>query len=864
MAATAVIFAGAAGLLLSAESAQADCSATSPASGATVDCSGSSSTGVIAAGSTDVTVNVLPGGSINPASGPSVWLGAGAEINLQAGSTTGNDASGDTYAVLMGDASTVVVNGTIQSTAGITGPTQGAGSTGFSNADVTIGQTGKIIVSSQFSLYEGLDGRGGGNTYQIDGELTGTSTFADNLISVGNGDKVTVGATGKLTVHSESGSLISNSSATGVRVTTAAESVLQIDGAGTGIDVGGNANVTVGGAIVSDGHVADVNDGSSPAIQVGTGSTVWLKDGGTITTGNPDGLGNVGSGAIAIETYVLSGASNSTVTVDGIIDTYGALSHGIFGGTGDTITVGATGKITSREFSQGIFVRAKTTTTDHHVGIDVAGDVEQLGTGMAIRIQADQGPDLDADVTVEEGGSLYAAAGNAYGQLDGAGSYGAVIDNLVVKGTIARGNSGTAIDLNDGADTITLFPTYSITGGIDGGNATSGTQIDTFVLDGATGTNGTFDFDSISVTNFEAGDKKGLGHWTLTGNAGTGINGTFAVDAGLLSVNGTLTSADFAVGAGAVLGGSGTLKSVTVNSGGKVAPGNSIGTLTVSSATYAAGSIFEVEVDPSSADKLIVNGAASIDPTAQVSVLAAPGTYTDGTSYLVLDASGGSISGAFADAVVDNSAFLSFTLDQTTHANQVWLTVANVAALPDVAETPNQIAAAGGIQGQGPGSDLYDAIALLDADSARNAFDLSSGEVHATLLGALAADARLPREAVLARFDADWLDGAGGGGADGPAVAPQWGAWAQGFGSSGHADGDGNAAGNSRSLGGFLAGLDASQAGAWRIGAAAGYSGSSISIADRASSATVAAYHATAYGGLESGPWALRLGGAVA
>jgi outer membrane autotransporter protein len=91
-----------------------------------------------------------------------------------------------------------------------------------------------------------------------------------------------------------------------------------------------------------------------------------------------------------------------------------------------------------------------------------------------------------------------------------------------------------------------------------------------------------------------------------------------------------------------------------------------------------------------------------------------------------------------------------------------------------------------------------------------------------------------------------------------------WAAWGQGFGNSMAADGDGNAAAYSGSLGGFLAGLEASEHGAWRIGAAVGYTGSSLSVPDRASSATISAYHAAVYGGLEAEAWSLRVGGAVA
>ncbi len=247
-----------------------------------------------------------------------------------------------------------------------------------------------------------------------------------------------------------------------------------------------------------------------------------------------------------------------------------------------------------------------------------------------------------------------------YSQDDGCCGYPEVIDDLVIKGTVTRGNAGTAIDLNDGADTITLFPTYSITGGIDGGTDAGGNpETDTFALDGAANTSGVFDFDANTVTNFEAGVKKGAGTWILEGTAGTGIDGTFDVQDGKLSVNGSMTSTDFVVEAGATLGGGGTIKSFTTS--GTIAPGNSIDTLHVGTAAFDAGSIYEVEINPTTSDLVHATGPVTINSTAQVKVLPAAGDYTGAGPYQILVA-GAPITDTFA-GIIDNSAFLDFALD---------------------------------------------------------------------------------------------------------------------------------------------------------------------------------------------------------
>ncbi len=851
----------------SPQTAEAACTSFAPASGTTDNCDGANTTGVLASGSTTVTLNVLTGGSITPSSGPSIWLGADADIQLQGGSIVGNDAIDDTYAILMGDSSVVTLNGTIQSQGGIAGLDSPTWS-GFSNAMITVGSTGRILTSGA-GFNAALYGRGGNNVYQIDGELTASGTSGAG-IAVGDGDEITLGATGKITLNGEGYDAIAGFGQTGVTVVMDAGSAIDITdtdtdfGGGGGIVLGDNANVTVAGTI----NTATAFDGGV-GIAVGKDSTVWLKQGGQIFTDN--------LGAPGIDTWQY-GPSNSTVIVDGLVDAQ--LDDGVHGGIGDHITVGSTGKITAHDSGRGIDVLGITSPGNDTVTIDVAGRVEALGTGSAIYLLGDKpGPDITqmhANVTIEQGGSLFAQSAPAYAELDGCCSYPVVMANLVVAGTVARGDSGVAIALNDGADTITLLPTYSITGGIDGGTNTYLPQEnDTFALDGPSGTTGAFDFDANTVTNFEAGVKKGAGTWMLSGTAGSGINGTFDVQAGKLSVNGTMTSTDFAVETGATLGGGGTIKSFTTS--GTIAPGNSIGTLHVGTAAFDAGSIYEVEINPTTSDLVDATGAVTIDSTAQVRVLPAAGVYTSASPYTIIQ-SATLVKGTFG-GIIDNSAFLDFTLDYGT-ANQVLLHVTTVADFASVAQTPNQKAAAGGAQALGAGNGVYDAIVPLDATTAQAAFDLLSGEIDASTKGALLDQSRFIREATLGRLG-DRLDpalfqsaplayaeptarpamppwpsatGAGGG----------FSAWGQVFGSNATLSGDGNAAGLDRQIGGFFAGGDWTGDTGWRFGVATGVDGATIDEPARASTASVNGTHLAAYAGFDGGAFTVRAGAAVA
>jgi autotransporter-associated beta strand protein len=134
--------------------------------------------------------------------------------------------------------------------------------------------------------------------------------------------------------------------------------------------------------------------------------------------------------------------------------------------------------------------------------------------------------------------------------------------------------------------------------------------------------------------------KSGTGKWVLSGantytggttvSAGTLLVNTGAsiassastVNGGLLTVNGTAGSVT--VNGGGSLGGSGTVGALTLNSGGLLNPGNSPGLLTASSATWAAGSTYNWEIDSNASsavagtnwDLFSVTGAGVLDMSA--------------------------------------------------------------------------------------------------------------------------------------------------------------------------------------------------------------------------------------------------------
>ena len=118
--------------------------------------------------------------------------------------------------------------------------------------------------------------------------------------------------------------------------------------------------------------------------------------------------------------------------------------------------------------------------------------------------------------------------------------------------------------------------------------------------------------------------KAGAGTLILTGNSN--YTGATTVNAGTLSVNGSIASSALTVNAGGTIGGNGMIGNTTIN-GGTLSPGNSIGTLTVQgNLVLTSAAAYIVEVSPTAADRTNVTGTASLAGTVQA--VFGPGAYS--------------------------------------------------------------------------------------------------------------------------------------------------------------------------------------------------------------------------------------------
>ncbi|PPT84518.1 hypothetical protein XthCFBP4691_16580 [Xanthomonas theicola] len=390
---------------------------------------------------------------------------------------------------------------------------------------------------------------------------------------------------------------------------------------------------------------------------------------------------------------------------------------------------------------------------------------------------------------------------------------------------------------------------------------------------------GTFETAS-GTTLILSGDIAGAGGLTKTGRGvltlagATGYAGETRVVAGRLAVNGRVAGG-VTVADGATLGGSGRVGSATVS--GHLAPGNSIGTLTVDGTlTFAARSTYDVEVNAAgAADRTDVGGMVVIGQNVKVAVGPQDrsedgSTYRALTRYQILDAKAG-ISGTFA-GVTDSFALLDAALEQ--RANGVGLVLTRnqsagsggVLHFADVVDTPNQKATAASVESLGDGNRLYDAVLYLPDGAPANAFDQLSGELHPAVASLLTDQARQGRRILGQRLRGAWSGAAAASLPQGAMQRPlaqdgQAEAWFDAFGGRADYDADGNGHGLSISDGrGIFVGVDGSVAADWRLGVAAGYNTATIGVDGMQASASVHSYHLGVYAGTQRGAVDFSLG----
>ncbi|HEX8342454.1 MAG TPA: family 16 glycosylhydrolase [Tepidisphaeraceae bacterium] len=251
-----------------------------------------------------------------------------------------------------------------------------------------------------------------------------------------------------------------------------------------------------------------------------------------------------------------------------------------------------------------------------------------------------------------------------------------IADNNVFSGTISATSGGGNYLIQSDAGRLELSGTETAAGGIALRAEAVGGR--TFTL-GGTGA-GLVSGRIVDGNGVVGITKSGDGTWTLGGaNAYTGATN---VNAGKLVVNGTQTGGNYRVAPGATLGGGGTIDPVTgadVRISGILAPGNSIGTLTVGSTVspntlaIATGGTLLAEIGAAgAADLLAINGTLDLSAAGDVlSLVGLTGAF-DGSTYTLATFTPGTLGAGRFDALLLNGAAIddAFTVGSRAYELQ--------------------------------------------------------------------------------------------------------------------------------------------------------------------------------------------------
>ena len=687
---------------------------------------------------------------------------------------------------------------------------------------------------------------------------------------------------------------VGDGTAAGAGYTATVDNVLAGSGELVKTDLGtlvlGGANTYSGGTLIEGGTVSISSDANLGAASGG----LSFANGTLETTANV-----VTSRAVnVLQSATFETDPNTTLELDGAVSGAGTLTKsgagtllvtGTANQTGGTIIAAGTlqlgngstsGSLAGNVTDNGSLIVNRSDVYTFAGNIIGTGSFTQAGTGATILT----GTNDYAGGTTIAAGALQIGNGGTSGAIIGT----VVNDSVLIldrsdSATFTGSVTGTGAVVQRGTGTIIIGGSVEQLGTgtfTTGGNTFTGglTILDGAIVIGDGNSSGsyagnivdnaTLAFDREDVLTYVGAisgngviNQTGAGTTILTGDSG-GFSGSTAVNSGVLAVNGKLGNAAsaLAVNNGGTLAGTGTVGgSATINAGGTLSPGGpAVGTLNVNgNLTFASGSIYRVDLTPTTSDRVIVGGQAK--PAGEVQVVFAPGDFLPNTVYPIVSATGG-VNGTFAS--IDPpplSAFFEPTLRYD--ANNVYIVLTD-ATFMSVAQTRNQLAVANAIATLPPTSPVFLAAFNLSSDAeARQAFDLLSGEAYASTAGAMLEESRYVREGVLGRLRGAYdVPGAHSVAVD----PPESGAWVQGIGAFGGADTDGNAADLTRTVGGIIGGYDIVALDDWRVGGAAAYLHSSLDVDARASHSAFDSFDLALYGGGQIDQFTLRAGAAYA
>ncbi|MDA9201092.1 autotransporter-associated beta strand repeat-containing protein [Candidatus Pelagibacter ubique] len=561
-----------------------------------------------------------------------------------------------------------------------------SGSGDLGTGSLTIGASGTLDLRNTLAVASlEISGAGSGNRItngDADGTtanltVSGTSTLNGAVNTDGTqtySGTTTLGSDVSLTGSTVSLAVISGGTnalaiSGNLDLSGAASSLTTLSVSGTS-DIG--ADVTTTGSQTYTGATTFSASSTLTGSNVNFGSTVDGGNNNIIISGNADIDGAItNTAALSVQ------GVGSTSNIGADITTAGVqfLGNATLSGTGDRI-------VTSRGGSDitfyGITGASKGLTVDGGFQLstnDATGLASLSVTGastLAADVTSTGTQSYDGTTTLSSGDRTLTASTVTLNSVTGGSNALTVTGNLDLDGAVSgvtnMSVSGTS---NIGAD-VTTTGTQSYTGTTT--VSASSTLIGTEISAAAIALNDDLEIKNSSdstlvsvISGTGALTKSGSGALTLRGvntfdgdltvSAGTLYAG-LAADSGNQVIENNVTVSGGTLSGGATIGGNVTV--ATAN----LAPGNSIGTLTIDgNVTLGDNSTTTIEFNDTTSDQVVVSG--NITLAGALVLEPANTTYSDAT-LTIFDGSGGSgnsLSGTFASTTVSNSSYLG---DATT------------------------------------------------------------------------------------------------------------------------------------------------------------------------------------------------------
>lgn len=539
------------------------------------------------------------------ASGNATISGSAAEaysVDIQSGGTVTVDGTGASLTATetrtSGGTLTIQGGGAVTNDSGVVGGTTTvSGTDGSGHASIWTNNTyfavgdggtgtlnilagGRVVVNTNASLgSEFFHGEarvaGNGSTWDNSGRLTINN--GELLIESGGGVSSYDGIVG----DAFSGALVVR----GVGSTWTNASQLTI-----GSFSNGTMRIEDGGGVVSNQGYVGAGAGAVGAVTITGSASYWDVTDYNLT------LGNYGTGSLTIEDGAVvsvkagvwlgisDNAAGGTLNVYGTPGARGVLETNFLRGgvgTADVTLDGGILRATENKTSYFVNFGNQTVTLDAGGGI-----VDTNGYNIGIS------PELTGigALTKDGSGTLTLTGENTY-----------LGDTIISLGTLQLGDGGTS---------------GSILGDVSNSGVLAFNRSDDVIFGGTiAGTGGVHQIGS------------GMTRLTADSSALTGVS---QVQNGILSVNGSLGGTMEVIGGR--LQGIGQVGGTTNFAGGTIAPGNSIGTLTIAGDYTGSGGILEIESvlgdDASATDKLVVTGNTSGSTNVRVINLGGAGAQT--------------------------------------------------------------------------------------------------------------------------------------------------------------------------------------------------------------------------------------------